>query len=106
MAEATAHSLVPLFATTFAYGMSAGLFSVAVISTLQSQAAEHMRGRVMAVYSTCFLGSSPIGAPTFGALTQWIGVSGALRVEACICAVVALAAFIVRRATQRLGHAV
>jgi MFS family permease len=101
MAVAAAHSLVPLVVTTFAYGVSAGFFSVSVISTLQSRTVEDMRGRVMAVYSICFLGSSPVGGPAFGALAEWFGVSGALRVEACICAVVALATIIVRKATPR-----
>ena len=101
MAVAAAHSLVPLVVTIFAYGVSASLFSVTVISTLQSRTVEHMRGRVMAVYSICFLGSSPVGGPAFGALAEWVGVSGALRVDASICAVVALAAIIVWKVTQR-----
>jgi MFS family permease len=101
MAVAAAHNLVPLVVTIFAYGMSAGLFSVSVISTLQSRTVEDMRGRVMALYSICFLGSSPVGGPAFGALAGWIGVSGALRIEGSVCAVVALAAMIVWKATQR-----
>jgi MFS family permease len=103
MAVAAAQSLAPMLAATFAYGLSAGLFSVTVLSTLQLQAAEDMRGRVMAVYSVCFLASSPVGGPAFGVLAGWIGVSGALRVAASICAVVALAAIIVWKATQRFG---
>jgi MFS family permease len=106
MAVAAAHSLVLLLAATFAYGLSAGLFSVTVISTLQLQAAEDMRGRVMALYSICFLGSSPVGGPAFGALAEWIGVSGALRVEASICALVALVASIVWQTTRRSGRVV
>jgi MFS family permease len=103
IAVAAAHSLVPLVVTIFAYGVSAGLFSVSVISTLQSRTVEDMRGRVMALYSICFLGSSPVGGPAFGALAGWIGVSGALRVEGSVCAVVALAAMIVWKATQRFA---
>jgi hypothetical protein len=91
---------------TFAYGVSAGLFSVAVISTLQMQAAEDMRGRVMALYSICFLASSPVGGPTFGAIAGWVGVSSALRVEAFICAVVAVAAGIAWLAMRRFGRVV
>jgi MFS family permease len=106
MAVAAAQSLVPLAVTIFAYGVSAGSFSVSVISTLQSRTVEDMRGRVMAVYSICFLGSSPVGGPVFGALAEWIGVSGALRVEACICAIVALATIIVWKAGQRFRHVV
>lgn len=60
----------------------------------------------MAVYSICFLGSSPIGGPSFGALAAWLGVSGALRVEASVCAAVALASIVVWRAMHLLGGAV
>jgi MFS family permease len=106
MAVASAHGLVPLLAATFAYGMSAGLFSVTVISTLQARTAEEMRGRVMAVHSVCFLGSSLVGGPAFGALAGWIGVTGALRVAASICAAVALGAAVAWRASRstRLCH--
>ena len=99
-----AHALLPLLAATFAYGLSAGLFSVTVISTLQVQAAEDMRGRVMALYAICFMGSSPVGGPAFGALAGWIGVSAALRVGACICAVAALSGTIVWQVNPRLRH--
>ncbi len=84
-----------LLTASFAYGMSAGLFSVTLISTLQLQTAEEMRGRVMALYSVCFLGSSLIGAPAFGGLAGWLGVSGALCVTALICAAAALAGGII-----------
>src|SRR5437763_4150105 len=100
------HGLLPLFAAIFAYGLSAGLFSVTVISTLQSQTLEEMRGRVMAVHSICFLGSSLVGGPAFGGLAEWLGVSGALRVEAAICAVLALGVMVVRRAKRWSGRAV
>jgi MFS family permease len=91
MAVAAVHDRVSLLAATFAYGVSAGLFSVTVIGTLQSRTVEDMRGRVMALYSICFLGVSLVSGPAFGGLAEWIGVSGALRVAASICAVVALA---------------
>ena len=104
LAVSVAPALLPLLAATFAYGLSAGLFSVTVINTLQMLAAEDMRGRVMALYSICFLGSSPVGGPTFGALAGWIGVSAALRVGACIFAATALTGTIVWQLNPRLRH--
>ena len=92
LAVAAAHSITLLLPTVFVYGLSAGLFSVTVINSLQSQTAETMRGRVMAVYAVAFLGSSLVGGPAFGALAEWIGISGAMDVAACICAIVALGA--------------
>jgi MFS family permease len=96
-------NLLPLLAATFAYGVSAGLFSVSVISTLQAQTVEDMRGRVMALYSICFLGVSLVSGPGFGGLAEWIGVSGALRVAACVCAVTALAGVVIRQAILWFG---
>ena len=90
LAVAATHTLQQALAATFAYGLGAGLFSVTVISTLQTRTVEHMRGRVMALYAICFLGSSPIGGPSFAALARWIGVSRALCVTASLCAAAAL----------------
>jgi MFS family permease len=103
---AALNDLPPLLAATFAYGVSAGLFSVSVISTLQAQTVEAMRGRVMALYSICFLGVSLVSGPGFGALAEWIGVSGALIVAAFICAVVALVGTVVWHATRQYRRAV
>jgi MFS family permease len=47
-----------------------GAFSIAFMSssnaTLQLNSSEHMRGRVMSLYGTAFLGTTPIGAPLIG----------------------------------------
>jgi MFS family permease len=99
------HDLLPLLAATFAYGVSAGLFSVSVVSILQVQTVEDMRGRVMALYSICFLGVSLVSGPGFSGLAEWLGVSGALRVAASICAVVVVVGGIVWQATRHFGRA-
>jgi len=106
IAVASAHDLLPLLAATFAYGVSAGLFSVTVISTLQLRTVEAMRGRVMALYAICFMGSSLLGGPSFGALAGAIGVSRALFVAASVCGLVALAGAIVRLAMHRFGRVI
>jgi MFS family permease len=52
-----------------------GAASIAFIATanaeLQLQAEPAMRGRVMALYSMAFLGSTPIGGPLIGAISEW-----------------------------------
>jgi len=48
-------------------------FSAGVNSTLQLAVAPAMRGRVMALYSVVFLGSTPIGAPLVGWLAEVAG---------------------------------
>jgi MFS family permease len=58
--------LVPL-------GAASVTFAAGINSTLQLAAAPQMRGRVMALYSIVFLGSTPIGGPLTGWLAETAG---------------------------------
>jgi MFS family permease len=51
-------------------GASAVTFGAAINSSLQLSVEPQMRGRVMALYSVVFLGSTPIGAPLAGWLAE------------------------------------
>jgi MFS family permease len=51
-------------------GASAVTFAAAINSSLQLTVEPSMRGRVMALYSIVFLGSTPIGAPLAGWLSE------------------------------------
>jgi MFS family permease len=67
-------------------------------STLQLSAAPQMRGRVMALWAVAFLGSTPIGGPTAGAVSQYVGPRWGLGMGAVACAVAAvLGALVLRR---------
>ncbi len=55
-------ALIPL-------GAASVTFAAGVNSTLQLSAAPAMRGRVMALFSIVFMGSTPIGGPIVGALS-------------------------------------
>src|SRR6185312_9299435 len=59
-------ALVPL-------GMASVTFAAGVNSSLQLAAGPALRGRVMALYSVVFLGSTPIGAPLVGWLAGAAG---------------------------------
>jgi MFS family permease len=74
-------ALVPLGAMTVT-------FSAGVNSTMQLAVAPAMRGRVMALYSVVFLGSTPIGAPLVG----WLAEVAGPRVGMALGATAALAA--------------
>jgi len=57
-------------------------FNALTNATLQMNSRFDMRGRVMALYTLGFLGSTPIGAPTVGFLSQdfsprWAFIAGA-----------------------------
>jgi MFS family permease len=64
-------ALVPL-------GAASVTFAAGVNSSLQLDADPAMRGRVMALYSIVFLGSTPIGGPIAGWLSQAIDPRAAL----------------------------
>ncbi|MQA73348.1 MAG: MFS transporter [Solirubrobacterales bacterium] len=64
-------ALVPL-------GAASVTFAAGVNSTLQLGASPAMRGRVMALYSVVFLGSTPIGAPIVGWLAEVAGARAGL----------------------------
>jgi MFS family permease len=51
-------------------GAASVTFAATINSTLQLAVAPEMRGRVMALYSVVFLGSTPIGGPLTGWLAQ------------------------------------
>ncbi len=53
-----------------ALGAASVTFAAAVNSTLQLAVSHEMRGRVMALYSVVFLGSTPLGGPLAGWLAE------------------------------------
>jgi MFS family permease len=82
-------ALVPL-------GMASVTFAAGVNSSLQLAAGPALRGRVMALYSVVFLGSTPIGAPLIGWLAGAAGPRAGLMIggaAALLAAIGARAAF-------------
>jgi MFS family permease len=69
-------------------GAAAVTFAATINSTLQLAVAPEMRGRVMALYSVVFLGSTPIGAP----LTGWLAQSYDPRVALLLAGISGLSA--------------
>jgi MFS family permease len=73
--------LVPIGAATITFIATAN-------STLQLRSSDEMRGRVMALHGLVFLGSTPIGAPVIG----WISESWGPRAGLAVGGVISLAA--------------
>ena len=71
-----------------ALGAASVTFAAAVNSTLQLAVAPEMRGRVMALYSVVFLGSTPLGGP----LTGWLAETYDPRVALVLAGASGLAA--------------
>jgi MFS family permease len=76
-------------------GAASVIFAASVNSFLQLAVAPHMRGRVMALYSVVFLGSTPVGGPLMG----WIAGVASPRAALALGGLVALAAAVWARAT-------
>jgi MFS family permease len=74
-------------------GAASVTFAATINSTLQLAVAPEMRGRVMALYSVVFLGSTPIGGPLAG----WLAQSYDPRVALLLAAASGLAAAWVAR---------
>jgi MFS family permease len=73
-------------------------------STLQLAAAPQMRGRVMALWAVAFLGSTPIGGPIAGAVSEYFGARWGLVLGAVSCLIAAaLGTWVLRRAADLPG---
>lgn len=77
-----ATSLAPTLHLALLALIAVGFFSISFTSvgnaTLQLTSAAEMRGRVMALWTVAFLGSTPIGAPLIGAIGEHAGARWAL----------------------------
>jgi MFS family permease len=91
--------LVPL-------GAASVTFAAGVNSSLQLASDPAMRGRVMALYSVVFLGSTPIGAPIVGAVAQAAGPRAGLAVGGTAALLTGLVAWGALRRAQRAVPAI
>jgi MFS family permease len=69
-------------------GAAAVTFAATINSSLQLAVSPEMRGRVMALYSVVFLGSTPIGGP----LTGWLAETYDPRVPLLLAGITGLSA--------------
>lgn len=96
-------STMPNLAASFPVAMLVGLASITFMTSsttlLQLRADPMMRGRVLALQAMVFLGSTPIGGPIVGAVSEAFGARAALLVGGAACvAAAAWGAFAGRRA--------
>ncbi len=67
-------------------------FAIVGNSTMQLTSSAEMRGRVMALYTVVFLGSTPIGGPIFGWIGQHLGPRAGLVLGGAVAAITGLVA--------------
>jgi MFS family permease len=81
-------------------GAAIQVFGTSVNSLLQLNSPDHLRGRVMSVFTLLTNGIQPAGSLLNGAVTAAAGVRLTVAVEAMICLVALLAALAYRSRTQ------
>jgi MFS family permease len=90
LALALAPTLVWAFPAGILVGLSSIVFMTSSTAIVQVLAAPHYRGRVLALQSMVFLGSTPIGGPVIGWVADLLGPRSALVVGAVGCLVAAV----------------
>lgn len=106
--------VLPLLAVSESYAFTTVLFvcmgmsGIACTTTataiLQLAAPDELRGRVMSIYLLLFMGGTPLGGFTTGALTELFGVPRTFHVLAALCAVGVAAALAYRHGRAPEGH--
>ncbi|WP_336029999.1 MFS transporter [Geodermatophilus sp. FMUSA9-8] len=88
-------------------GAAALVFSVANNSFVQLGADPQVRGRVMALYFTCFMGGTPLGAPLVGWVSEHLGARWGMSLGGAVVVVAGVAAGLsLLRARRSPGAAV
>lgn len=89
----TAAALAPTIGLELLALAMVGAASVTFLSqantTLQLETAPQMRGRVMALWAVAFMGSTPIGGPIAGAVSEHFGARSGLALGAAACVIAA-----------------
>jgi MFS family permease len=74
-------------------GFAMIVFAISAQTRVQEEVPDDLRGRVMAVYSLVFQGLMPIGSLEIGYLAAHWGGPEAIRINALLCLVIAIALF-------------
>jgi MFS family permease len=100
LAVAVSPSLAVALVAIFPMGALSIAFIATANATLQLRADPAMRGRVMALYAIAFLGTTPIGSPLVG----WISQASSPRVALTVGAAATVVASLVTRMVHRRGQ--
>jgi MFS family permease len=74
-------------AVLFVVGFAATSQMAATNTTVQNRVPNHLRGRVMAVYATMFMGVQPIGSLLAGGIAKRLGAPATLGIFGLLCLV-------------------
>jgi MFS family permease len=100
LAVAVSPTLVVAFVLIVPMGAASIAFIATANATLQLRAEPSMRGRVMALYAIAFLGTTPIGSPLVG----WISQVSSPRVALAVGGSATIVASMLTRRHHRRAH--
>ncbi len=83
-------TLLPTLPLLVLLGFSTMVFLGMANGLLQTRSPDHLRGRVMSVYTMVFMGLMPLGSMIMGSIGSVVGTGGGLLVGAIACTIVAL----------------
>jgi len=102
----TAAAFAPSLGTEMAVLPVVGLTSMVMLAmataVCQEETAPEFRGRVMALFGVAFLGSTPIGGPIVGWVSETLGPRAGLGIGAVAALVAGIATFIAYRRTDEV----
>ncbi len=101
LAVALSPNLATALVLIFPMGAASIAFIATANATLQLRAEPSMRGRVMALYAIAFLGTTPIGSPLVG----WISQVSSPRVALAVGGSATVLASVITRRRHRRDHA-
>lgn len=101
LVAAAAPTAVTMAVVLVPVGLSVMLFLATANATLQLNSSPAMRGRVMAIYGLVFLGSTPLGGPLLGFVSERWGARAGLALGGGVSLVVALAAMAMPALSRR-----
>lgn len=102
LGAAVAPSVVTSLVALAVVGAASVTFLAVGNSTLQLTAEPRFRGRVMALWAVAFLGSTPLGAPVIGAVSEHLSPRGGLVIGGLAClAAAGLGAWAIARGRDR-----
>ena len=84
-------------------GINAGFFMNLNLMLIQAHTPQHVMGRVMSVYTLCFMGGMPLGALISGFGAEMTSAGGWFVIVSCVQLVVAIIAIITQPSMRRMS---
>lgn len=89
--------MIPSMIFLYATGFAAVVVIASINIGIQRKVPNYLRGRVMSIYTTLFLGMFPIGSLLVGSTSQLMGVQTAVSVNGTVCLIVVAGSWIFQK---------